>query len=127
MEDKSAIKMLAALAQAHRMKVFRLLVHAGPGGLSAGDIAGTLGVPPSSLSFHLSQLEHAELVRSWRVQRHIFYAVEFSAMRGLLSFLLADCCQGTPDACAPLIDLALPGQIPVSQPTGPHLSERSRT
>jgi len=117
MENKFAIKMLAALAQTHRLKVFRLLVHAGPSGLAAGDIAGTLGVPPSSLSFHLSQLEHAELVRSWRVQRHIFYAVEFTAMRGLLSFLLADCCQGTPDACAPLIDLALPERTPASSPS----------
>ena len=115
MEETFAIKMLAALAQAHRMKVFRLLVRAGPNGVTAGDIATALGVPPSSLSFHLSQLEHAELVRSWRVQRHIFYAVEFTAMRGLLSFLLADCCQGAPDACAPLLDLALPGQIPADQ------------
>ena len=92
------------------MKIFRLLVRAGPSGLSAGDIAGALGVPPSSLSFHLSQLEHTGLVRSWRVQRHIFYAAEFAAMRGLLSFLLADCCQGVPDVCAPFTDVALPGR-----------------
>ena len=107
--------MLAALAQEHRMKIVRLLVRAGPSGLSAGDIAATLGVPPSSLSFHLSQLEHAGLVRSWRVQRHIFYAAEFTAMQGLLSFLLADCCQGVPDVGAPFTKVAVPGRAPASQ------------
>lgn len=96
-----AIGALGALAHDHRMAVFRLLVRAGPPGLAAGDIAAQLDMPPSSLSFHLSQLTRAGLLRTWRVSRHVFYAVDFPAMRGLLDFLMEDCCAGAPEICCP--------------------------
>ncbi|RME64709.1 MAG: transcriptional regulator [Alphaproteobacteria bacterium] len=107
MEQESAIKALGALAQTHRMRVFRLLVRTGEGGMAAGDIARALGLAPSSLSFHLNQLEAAGLLRARRAERHIFYAVDMAAVRALLAFLLEDCCQGAPQACAPLLDQAL--------------------
>lgn len=101
MEQTEAITALAALAHDHRMQVFRLLVCAGPKGLPAGEIAQRVGIAPSSLSFHLSQLVQAGLLRSWRVARRVYYATDFAAMRTLLEFLTEDCCQGLPEMCGP--------------------------
>ncbi len=99
MEIDQATEALGALAQETRLSVFRLLVRQGPSGLKAGDIAKALHVTPPTLSHHLAQLERAGLLRSWRVQRQIFYAVEFDGMRRLLTFLTEDCCQGRPEMC----------------------------
>ncbi len=106
MESTHAIKALAALAQEHRLAVFRLLVAQGPTGLPAGEIAKTIGISASGMSFHLAQLEHAGLVRSWRRQRRIYYAVEIENVRRLLAFLTQDCCQGRPDICGDIGALA---------------------
>lgn len=100
METTTAIAALAALAQEHRLAVFRLLVRHGPSGLPAGAIAEHLAVPPSTLSHHLAHLERAGLLRSWRIARRIFYAVDVEGTRRLLAFLTADCCEGRPDLCA---------------------------
>ncbi|MEA1647877.1 metalloregulator ArsR/SmtB family transcription factor [Nitrospirillum sp. BR 11164] len=99
MEPKAAIDAFAALAQETRLSVFRLLVQAGPGGLPAGDVAARVGVPASTLSHHLGLLERAGLLRSWRVQRQIFYATDYEGTRRLLAFLMKDCCQGLPELC----------------------------
>lgn len=94
-----AIVALAALAHEHRLAAFRLLVKEGPNGLPAGVIADRLAVVPSTLSHHLAHLERAGLVRSRRVERHIFYAVDVAGMRRLLMFLTEDCCGGHPELC----------------------------
>ena len=99
MESAAVIDALAALAHPTRLAVFRQLVVAGPGGVAAGDLSATIATPASTLSAHLAKLEAAGLVASRRASRHIFYAVRFDAMRGLLSFLIEDCCQGRPDLC----------------------------
>ena len=99
MNDELAITALSALAQEHRLRIFRLLVRVGPDGLTAGEIAQQLGLAASALSFHLSQLERSGLLRSWRVQRHIYYAIQVSGIRELLTFLTEDCCQGQPELC----------------------------
>jgi DNA-binding transcriptional ArsR family regulator len=99
MKEKEAIKALAALAQEHRLQVFRLLVRHAPQGLPAGQIAAQVGVPASTMSAHLAQLERAGLLRSWREQRHIFYAVETEGIRQLVTFLTEDCCGGRPELC----------------------------
>ena len=103
-ETSAAIAAFAALAQETRLSVLRLLVQTGPNGLPAGDIAERLGVPPSTLSFHLKELDQAQLVRSWRVQRQIRYAANYEGLRRLLTFLTADCCNGHPEICAGLVD-----------------------
>jgi ArsR family transcriptional regulator, arsenate/arsenite/antimonite-responsive transcriptional repressor len=95
----AAIAAFAALGQEHRLAVFRMLMQAGPSGLTAGDIAQRLGVPASSLSSHLATLERASLLRSWRVQRNIFYAVDTDGTRDLITFLTQDCCGGRPELC----------------------------
>lgn len=102
MEMKDAVDRLGALAQETRLGVFRLLVQTGPDGLAAGDIAETLGVSPSNMSFHLSQLEQAGLLRSHRVHRQIIYAADYDGMRRLLGYLVDDCCLGRPEICTPM-------------------------
>ena len=99
MDERIAIDALAALAQEHRLRAFRLLVREGPGGLPAGQIAARLGVPASTMSSHLAQLERAGLLRSRRDQRRILYSVALDGIRDLLGFLIEDCCGGRPELC----------------------------
>jgi len=106
MENVEALAALSALAQEHRLAVFRLLVQQGPPGLPAGEIAGRVGLAPSALSFHLAQLDRAGLLRSWRVKRNIYYAVDVEGMRRLLAFLTEDCCQGRPELCGNAVVVA---------------------
>jgi len=104
MENKDALAALAALAQESRLAVYRLLVEAGPGGLAASKIAEALGVPPSSLSFHLKELAHANLVMPRQEGRFVIYAARFETMNALLGFLTQNCCGGNP--CAPVDSVA---------------------
>ena len=106
MEEKIALAALAALAHETRLAVFRLLVIEGPSGLPAGEIADRLGVVASTLSFHLRELDRAGLLRSWRRQRQVFYAADYSGTRQLLTFLTRDCCQGHPEICGDLAQIA---------------------
>ncbi|WP_373489379.1 ArsR/SmtB family transcription factor [Blastomonas sp.] len=84
---------LAALAQEHRLAAFRLLVEAGPDGVSAGDLADRLAVPRSSLSFHLSQLMAAGLIIQRRESRSLIYSADYAAMGDLIAFLTENCCR----------------------------------
>ena len=99
METKTAVVALAALAQESRLSVFRLLVEAGPAGVSAGKIAEALGMAPSSLSFHLKELMHAGLVAQERDGRNLIYRPAIDQMTALLDYLSAHCCQG--QSCSP--------------------------
>ena len=99
MDAQTAIAAFAALAQDHRLQVFRLLVRQAPYGLPAGQLADCLGVPASTLSSHLSQLERAGLLRSWRQQRRIFYAADTAGIRDLIAFVTEECCEGHPELC----------------------------
>lgn len=99
METAGAVGALAALAQEHRLKLYRLLVQAGPEGMAAGAIADALGVPNSSLSFHLAQLNRAGLIRQERRSRSLIYRADYDAMNGLVGYLMENCCGGT--NCAP--------------------------
>jgi DNA-binding transcriptional ArsR family regulator len=94
MDGSSAVAALAALAQEHRLALFRLLVQAGDEGLAAGAIAGALGVPNSSLSFHLAILTRAGLIRRERRHRSILYRADYAVMNGLVGYLLENCCGG---------------------------------
>ena len=99
MKAKAAVAAFGALAQETRLEVFRLLVQAGPNGLTAGEIAEALKVPASTMSHHLSNIERAGLASSRRESRSIFYAADYEGIRRLLSFLMEDCCQGRPEIC----------------------------
>ena len=92
MDSSQAVQALAALAHDTRLALFRMLVERGPDGLSAGVIAERLGVPPSSLTFHVQHLHRAGLVTQRRLSRQLIYAADFSAMNGLVGFLTENCC-----------------------------------
>ena len=104
MQASAAVTALGALAQEHRLALFRLLVQAGHDGLAAGIIAERLGVPNSSLSFHLAQLSRAGLIRQERRHRNLIYRADFAAMNGLVGYLLENCCGGA--ACCPDVESA---------------------
>jgi DNA-binding transcriptional ArsR family regulator len=89
-----AVNALGALAQENRLAVFRLLVQAGENGMPAGAIAEALGLPNSSLSFHLAQLSRAGLIRQQRHGRSLVYAADYAIMNGLVGFLMENCCAG---------------------------------
>ena len=95
MEEPAAIVSLAALAQPARLRIFRALVGAGPQGMTPGTLAVTLGVPASTLSFHLKELTHAGLVTQERESRNLFYRPSIAQMNDLLAYLTAHCCQGS--------------------------------
>jgi ArsR family transcriptional regulator len=101
MKDQAAIEMLGALAQEHRIRIYRRLVKAGPPGLPSSDIAEEAGISPTSASFHLKELERTGLLISTRQGRFIRYAIHVDAMRKLLTYLTEDCCRGQPELCGP--------------------------
>ena len=104
----AAIAALAALAQESRLAVFRLLVQAGSDGMAATKIAEALSIAPSSLSFHLKELAHANLVTASKAGRSIIYAANYPGMHGLLAFLTENCCAGA--SCC-VTDPTLPKDI----------------
>lgn len=99
MEAAAAVAAFGSLAQETRLAVFRLLVQAGPDGLTAGEIADALKVPASTMSHHLATIERAGLATSRRESRSIFYAADYAGIRSLITFLMEDCCQGRPELC----------------------------
>lgn len=97
-----SVKMLAALAHEGRLRLLRLLIQAGPEGIAAGELARLAGVGATTASAQLLVLSNTHLVRSRRSGRQIIYAANYSAMEGLLGFLLQDCCAGRAEICDPL-------------------------
>jgi ArsR family transcriptional regulator, arsenate/arsenite/antimonite-responsive transcriptional repressor len=104
-DAKNAVAALAALAHDTRLAIFRLLIERGPDGLAAGAIARALQLPPSSLTFHLQHLAHADLITQRRLSRQLIYAADFTAMNALLAYLTENCC-GRDGVCAPVCDPA---------------------
>ncbi len=100
MNTKNVITALAALAQESRLSVFRLLVRVGPEGMAASKIADELGIPPSSLSFHLKELTHAELITPRQDGRFIIYSAHILKINEVTGFLMENCCGGNP--CSPV-------------------------
>lgn len=95
-DEAGAVAALGALAQSHRLRVFRALIGAGPDGLTPGALTAMLGLPASSLSFHLRELSHAGLVTAERDGRHLIYRPAIGRMNALLAYLTAHCCHGEP-------------------------------
>lgn len=107
LDEHLAVRRLAALAHETRLRLFRMLIAAGPGGLPAGTLAGQLEVSPSNLSAHLSVLSGAGLVAPTRAGRQRIYAVDLAAAGALIDFLVSDCCAGHPQVCEAITPAAL--------------------
>jgi ArsR family transcriptional regulator, arsenate/arsenite/antimonite-responsive transcriptional repressor len=101
MKAASIVKALGALAQESRLAVFRLLVKRGPAGYTPGELAEKLTLPAPTLSFHLRELQHAQLVVSRRAGRFLYYSANFATMNSVLSFLSENCCSLSDDCDAP--------------------------
>lgn len=101
--ETAAAAALAALAQGSRLRIFRLLVEAAPGGLHPGRIAEVLDIPANLLSFHLKELHQCGLISQAREGKHMRYRADLDAMRGLVDFLTANCCEGRPCAAMPIV------------------------
>jgi DNA-binding transcriptional ArsR family regulator len=101
MEITDAVAALGALAQEHRLEIYRLLVQAGPDGIPAGEIASELGIAPNTLTFHLDRLRHAGLVSVARQGRSLIYAARYETMNDLLGYLTENCCGGQSELCDP--------------------------
>ncbi len=124
-EENQTLHALSALAQVQRLRAFRALVVAGAAGLSAGALAQQLELAPSSLSFHLKQLVHANLIHCQAQGRFLIYRANFERMNAVLAYLSEHCCQGqvcdlVPSTCAaPLSTSPLQSQAALCKP--PHL------
>ena len=101
MKKLEALAALAALAHDNRLDVFRLLVEAGPEGMSAGSVASALRLAPNALTFHFDRLRDAGLVTVRREGRSMIYAAQFDTMNALLAYLTENCCRGAPETCVP--------------------------
>lgn len=112
METKEAVIALAALAQETRLSIFRLLVQIGPEGIPVGQIGEELKVAPATLSFHLKELYHADLISSRQEGRFIYYTANFERMAAIMTFLTQNCCQGMPQECITVAETALGGCCP---------------
>ena len=95
MNETAVIQALAALAQELRLRVFRALVVAGHEGLTPGAISELLGIAPNTLSFHLKELAHANLVSQERQGRNLVYRASYQTMNSLLAYMTENCCQGS--------------------------------
>jgi DNA-binding transcriptional ArsR family regulator len=95
MDEEDVIRALGALAHPVRLKVFRALIVTGPRGLTPGVMQEGLGIPATTLSFHLKELAAAGLVTIERSSRMLIYRAAFDRMSSLLGYLTENCCEGT--------------------------------
>ena len=107
LNDNAALTVLLALAQDTRLRAMRALLRIHPDGLAAGRIARDVDGTPSTMSFHLAQLEQAGLVRSRRQANSVIYTAVPEALGGLMKYLLDACCGGRPELCADVVRAAL--------------------
>jgi len=112
MDKEDVVAALAALAQEHRLEVYRMLVQSGPGGMAAGEVASAVGIPPNTLSFHFDRLRHAGLVSFERQGRSLIYSARYDTMNALIDYLTENCCGGKPELCKPVNRRAKRKKVP---------------
>lgn len=100
-QEQQTVRALSALAQVQRLRAFRALVVAGPGGLTPGALSAQLAIAPSALSFHLKELAQADLVSVEPQGRNLIYRAQFDRMNALLAYLTEHCCAGQPCEAVP--------------------------
>lgn len=107
MTTREAVAAMSALAHEGRLNAFRMLVQAGRQGVAAGEVARRLGIPPNTLSASLNVLSNAGLIESRREGKSMIYTARYGQMGQLLAFLVEDCCAGSSEICAPLLNITL--------------------
>jgi DNA-binding transcriptional ArsR family regulator len=116
METKKALAALGALAQEHRLAIFRLLVRHAPDGLPAGSIGEKLKLAPATLSFHLKELTHSRLIVARQEGRFIWYRPDFAAMNVLVGYLTANCCEASASCDPGCVPAGAPKPVAVALP-----------
>ena len=101
MDVNDALKAFAALSQETRLWTFRVLVQAGPAGLSAGDIAEALSSRQNTMSSHLKLMTSSGLINGRRDGRQIIYSANYDTVKSMVVFLMEDCCAGNAGVCRP--------------------------
>ena len=92
-DDVEAAAVFAALGSEQRLAVLRLLVRAGPEGLTIGELGARSGVTGSTLTHHMKVLTAAGLVRQVKDGRRIIcIGADYDRMRGISDYLLKECC-----------------------------------
>lgn len=102
MEKSTAITLFESLSSSVRLDVYRLLIRAGIDGMVAGEIASTLKLPPTNLSFHLKALTQAGMLTVEQDGRFQRYRANIAMMLDLIAYLTEECCAGQPEQCAGL-------------------------
>src|SRR5271167_538743 len=110
MKTPAVIGALGALAHEHRLAIYRLLVQRGPEGLPAGAIGERMGLVPSSLTFHLQNLQRAGLIAQRRESRQLIYSVDFTVMNGVVGYLTENCCGNSSAECSSSCEPAQPAK-----------------
>ena len=104
MDITQSLFAFSALSQQTRLEVLRLLIKSGADGMNAGEIGDALGIRQNTMSTNLNILLRAGLVRNEREGRAVRYFTDLNGIRGMLAFLMEDCCGGKPELCEPLLD-----------------------
>lgn len=99
MDKQTATTVFESLSSGVRLDVFRLLVKKGLDGMVAGEIASTLDIPPTNLSFHLKAMTHAGMVNVTQEGRYQRYRANLPLMLDLIAYLTEECCSGESQRC----------------------------
>jgi len=100
MDKITATTAFESLSSGVRLDVFRLLVKQGLEGMVAGEIASTLAIPPTNLSFHLKAMTNAGMVMVTQEGRYQRYRANLGLMMKLIAYLTEECCSGQ-EQCNP--------------------------
>jgi ArsR family transcriptional regulator, arsenate/arsenite/antimonite-responsive transcriptional repressor len=97
MNRKLAAQCLSELGNLTRLDIYRLLVRGGLDGMKISDIQTRLGVPASTLAFHLGGLVGVALVSQERVGREVICRAKHRQLTAVMEFLREECCKGFDD------------------------------
>jgi ArsR family transcriptional regulator, arsenate/arsenite/antimonite-responsive transcriptional repressor len=84
--------MFSAMGTEPRLRIMQLLLSAHPEGQVVGDIQSELGIPSSTLSYHLEKLKSEDLVNVRRESTFLWYTANTESLQELLGFLYSECC-----------------------------------
>ena len=94
MDLDHAARCLEKLGHPTRLRIIRLLVRAGPDGLSVGAVKEHLGIPASTLSHHIVHLVSAGLIGQERRGRILRCTANYELLESLVALLTEECCAG---------------------------------
>ena len=92
MKIDDAAARLEALGNPTRLRIYRALVRAGDAGMSVGRLQTKLELAGSTLSHHLKTLLTVGLIGQERQATTLICRANYDVMRGIVDFLVAECC-----------------------------------